>query len=130
MQGQALPTSPVTHQPYQMSAPPAIGQPRMPPGPQPSSPQMAPLQSPTANMGGMIRPFSGPPPPGAGGFQQPGLGSGGPGFQQLGPEGAGQGFQQPSLTGGVPGFQQPGLGVAGPPGYPQQPGNCCCIVLL
>ncbi|XP_008324751.1 protein transport protein Sec24D isoform X2 [Cynoglossus semilaevis] len=123
MQGQALPTSPVTHQPYQMSAPPAIGQPRMPPGPQPSSPQMAPLQSPTANMGGMIRPFSGPPPPGAGGFQQPGLGSGGPGFQQLGPEGAGQGFQQPSLTGGVPGFQQPGLGVAGPPGYPQQPGQ-------
>lgn len=67
--------------------PPMVGQPQMLPGPQSPhmSPQMSPPQSPQASMSmtgqpmaGMGRPFPGAPPPGLGGFQQPGPGVAGP----------------------------------------------------
>uniref|UniRef100_A0A4W5QR67 SEC24 homolog D, COPII coat complex component n=1 Tax=Hucho hucho TaxID=62062 RepID=A0A4W5QR67_9TELE len=89
---QAPHTSPPAQQPFQTAPPPTMGHSTLGPPPTgPHSPQMAHPQSPLAgpsmgghqSMGGMGRPFPGPPPPGAGGFQQPGPGAAGqPGYPQ------------------------------------------------
>ncbi|XP_064796634.1 LOW QUALITY PROTEIN: protein transport protein Sec24D-like [Oncorhynchus masou masou] len=107
---QAPPTSPPAQQPFLTAPPPTMGQSTLGPPPTgPHSPQMAPPQSPLAgpsmgghpSMGGMGRPFPGPPPPGSGGFQQPGPGAAGqPGYPQ-----------QPQ---GQFGGQMAGPGMAGP----------------
>lgn len=97
MQSPPPPASSVAQQPFQTPPPPAMGQPQMLPGPQSPhmSPQVSPPQSPQASMAmtgqpmaspqmagppmaGMGRPFPGAPPPGLGGFQQPGPGVAGP----------------------------------------------------
>lgn len=116
MQSPPLPASSVAQQPFQTPPPSAMGQPQMPPvlqSPHMSphmSPQMSPPQSPPANMQMAGQPMSGPPmsgPPIAG---PPMTGMGRP-------------FPGPPAP-GARGFQQPGPGVVGPPGYPQQAGNC------
>ncbi|KAM3857722.1 protein transport protein Sec24D [Diretmus argenteus] len=144
MQSPPPPTSPVAQQPLQTPPLPAMGQPQMPPGqmppgqmppgqmppgqmpPGPQShhmpPQMSPPQSPQASMSmagpsmaGMGRPFTGPPPPGAGGFQHPG---------PAGPAGPAGYPQQPGQFGGQlagPG-PQPGFPGAFPGGAAQMAG--------
>ncbi|XP_044039552.1 protein transport protein Sec24D [Siniperca chuatsi] len=123
MQSAPPPPSSVAQQPFQTSPPPTMGQPQMPPGLQSPhmSPQMSPPQSPPASMSmagppmaGMGRPFTGPPPPGPGGFQQPGPGAvGPPGYpQQAGQFGGQMAGPQPGMLGAFPGA--PG-GLAGPP---------------
>ncbi|XP_062305714.1 protein transport protein Sec24D [Osmerus eperlanus] len=117
----------LVQQPYPTSPPPAMGQPQLPPGPQ--SPQMSPTQPlPGAMamggppmggppmggppMGGMGRPFPGPPP-GPGGFQQPGAGPAGqPGYPQQGQFGGQMPGPQPGFPGAFPSGPAP---MAAPP---------------
>ncbi|KAK5848438.1 hypothetical protein PBY51_006052 [Eleginops maclovinus] len=128
MQSPPPPSNSLAQQPFQ-PAPPPVGQPLMPPGPQ--SPHMSPPQSPPANMpmaglpmagqqmggpplSGMGRPFPGPPPPGPGGFQQPSPGPAGPtGYPQQGGQFAGHmAGPQPGMMGPQPGMMmgpQPGM---------------------
>eukprot|EP00064_Thunnus_orientalis_P001441 superscaffoldBa00000098_g1444 len=100
----------------QMGGPPMagaqIGGPPMA-GAQIGGPPMAGAQMGGPPMAGMGRPFPGPPPPGAGGFQQPGPGAAGPlGYpQQAGPFG-GMAGPQPGMPGGFPGAPAQ---LAGPP---------------
>ncbi|XP_037614281.1 protein transport protein Sec24D isoform X3 [Sebastes umbrosus] len=120
MQSPPHPASSVAQQPFQTPLPPAMGQPRMPPGPQSPhmSPQMSPLQSPQGSM-----PMAGQ--------QMAGQPMAGP--QMAGPPMAGHAMTGPPMAGmggpfpgphppGPGGFQQPGPGAAGPLGYPQQAG--------
>ncbi|CAN9509537.1 unnamed protein product [Ophioblennius macclurei] len=90
------PTSSVVQQPFQTAPPPAMGQPPVPQSPL-MSPQMPPPQQ---------------PPPG----MMPGQAMAGPPMA-----GMGRPFPGPPPP-GPGGFQQPGPGLAGPQGYPQQPG--------
>ncbi|XP_046904883.1 protein transport protein Sec24D [Hypomesus transpacificus] len=102
----------LVQQPYLTSPPPAMGQPQLPPGPQ--SPQMSPTQPPPGAipMGGMGRPFPGPPP-GPGGFQQPGAGPvGQPGYPQQGQFGGQMPGPQPGFPGAFPSGPAP---MAAPP---------------
>ncbi|XP_067117794.1 protein transport protein Sec24D isoform X2 [Osmerus mordax] len=117
----------LVQQPYPTSPPPAMGQPQLPPGPQ--SPQMSPTQPPPGAMamggppmggppmggppmGGMGRPFPGPPP-GPGGFQQPGAGPAGqPGYPQQGQFGGQMPGPQPGFPGAFPSGPAP---MAAPP---------------
>ncbi|XP_070710990.1 protein transport protein Sec24D [Pempheris klunzingeri] len=123
MQSPPPPTSSVAQQHFQPCPPPAMGQPQMAPGLQSPhmSPPMSPLQSPPASMpmtgppmASMGRPFTGPPPPGPGGFQQSGPAAAGPpGYpQQAGQFGGPMAGPQPGMPGAFPGA--PG-GLAGPP---------------
>ncbi|XP_051284770.1 protein transport protein Sec24D isoform X2 [Dicentrarchus labrax] len=109
------PTNSVAQQPFQISPPPAMGQPQMPPGLQSPhmSPQMSPPQSPPATM-----PMAGPPMAGSQMAGPPMAGS-----QMAGPPMAGMGRPFPGPPPGPGGFQQLGPGAAGPPGYPQQGGQ-------
>ena len=109
MQSPPPPTSPVAQPHFQTPPPQAMGQPPGPQSPHMSN-EMSPPQSPPASMSmagppmggqtmggppmggqsmggppmaGIGRPFSGPSPPGPGGFQQPGPGpAGSPGYPQ------------------------------------------------
>lgn len=132
MQSPPPPTSSVGQQHFQTSHPPAMGQTQMSPGPQSPhmSPQMSPLQSPTTSM-----PMAGPPMAGQPMTGPPMTGPPMAGQSMAGPPMAGQTMAGPPMAGmGIPfpgqhppgtgGFQQPGQGAAGPPGYPQQAGNC------
>ncbi|XP_042257010.1 protein transport protein Sec24D [Thunnus albacares] len=113
------PQSPLTNMPIagpQIGGPPMAGaQMGGPPmaGAQIGGPPMAGAQMGGPPMAGMGRPFPGPPPPGAGGFQQPGPGAAGPlGYpQQAGPFG-GMAGPQPGMPGGFPGAPAQ---LAGPP---------------
>ncbi|XP_075999892.1 protein transport protein Sec24D [Genypterus blacodes] len=129
MQSPHPPASSVSQQPFQMSPPPAMGQPQMPPGPPSMIPQMSPPQPPPGNMAMAGPPMPGPPMPGPpmAGPPMPGPPMPGPpmaGLPMAGPPmaGAGRPFPGPPPP-GAGGFQQPGPGAVGPPGYPQQPGQ-------
>ncbi|XP_036967932.1 protein transport protein Sec24D isoform X1 [Acanthopagrus latus] len=106
MAGQSMPGPPMAGQ--SMPGPPMAGQSM--PGPPMAGQSMA-----GPPMAGMGRPFSGPPPPGPGGFQQPGpTGAGGPpGYPQQAGQFGGQ-MAGPQL--GMPGaFPGAAAGLAGPP---------------
>ncbi|KAM8748110.1 protein transport protein Sec24D isoform 2-T2 [Acanthopagrus schlegelii] len=116
MAGQSMAGPPMAGQ--SMAGPPMAGQSMAGPpmaGQSMAGPPMAGQSMAGPPMAGMGRPFSGPPPPGPGGFQQPGLtGAGGPpGYPQQAGQFGGQ-MAGPQL--GMPGaFPGAAAGLAGPP---------------
>ncbi|XP_030017999.1 protein transport protein Sec24D isoform X2 [Sphaeramia orbicularis] len=111
MAGPPMPGSPIAGQP--MAGPPMAGPPMA--GQQMAGPPMAGQQMAGPPMAGMGRPFPGPPPPGAGGFQQPAPGAAGPtGYPQQPGQFGGQHMAGPQP--GMPGAFPSGPGaMAGPP---------------